>query len=622
MNNNFKKCIWLSFVNVWLIFLFINSTCGAKELTITILHTNDLHAHELTYIDHDKQIGGFAKIGYLIHQYKNKTQNCLAIDAGDIFQGSPLYTYYHGECEVKCLNAMGYDIYTIGNHEFDDGPINLAKQLSQAKFTIINCNLDFSQYKEFANLVKPYIVKEIDGQKIAFIGAITPDIGQVSLTLQNVKVTATGKDWYEPIKQMAVNLKENGIDKIVLVTHCGVEADKELAQKIPCVDAIIGGHSHTKLAKPIIIPHNDGSNTAIVQTGCYGRYLGVLTLPFNNDGQIIVPKVKDELIPITASIPEDKTVLSIINEKEQPIAKIINKVIGQSDVYLSKLTSRTLHDFALDDVICDAIYEAGSKYGATISFQNRGGTRTGIEKGDITIGSVQSMLPFKNHLVVASITGKSLFNIMETSLTKLPSARFLDVYGLKVIYAPENEVLHRVKYLLYLNPKTNNYEPVKEDNYYRIVLNSYTFNGGEGYDFGEFKDKIDLPTLLSDAFTAYVLKHVNIGYPQTNRIIPVYDFAKLTETNKNKQKISITNASNFDSGYLLEGKSIGISNLKNHLTFPLTDFKVIKKFNLSDSDEYNFDYALNKHNYYCIVLKNSAKKNSIASFPLLFETSK
>ena len=617
MHSNFIRflLVKITFIFVW--FFFINNALSAKELSITILHTNDLHSHELTYQDKDKKIGGFAKIGYLIKEYKEKTPNAIAIDAGDIFQGSPLYTYYHGDCEVNCLNKMGYDIYTIGNHEFDDGPTNLAKQLSKAKFTIINSNLDFSQYKEFDNLVKPFVIKVIDGQKIAFVGAITPDIGQVSLTLQKVKVKSIGPQWYKPIQDTVNKLKSEGINKIILVSHCGVELDKELAQKIPDVDAIIGGHSHTKLSKPIIINHDDGSSTVIVQTGCYGRYLGILKLSFEPNGFIDLSNTKDKLIPITTEIPDDKSVLAIINEDEKPIEKITNEVIGESNVYLSKLGSRSLHDYGLGDIICDAIYEAGIKYGATISFQNRGGTRTGIEKGPITLGQIQSMLPFKNHLVIASITGQALKNVLETSLTKLPSARFLDVHGLKILYDPDSEIMHRIKYLYAFDNKTNTYLPVDEKQNYRIIINSYTFDGGEGYNFGEVKDKVEIPMVLSEAFVNFVKNHKTLDYPDKGRILPIYNYFQLQKDNAIKILTDNLKDINFDKVYLVGGDNIGISSLENHLMTPFESALYVKNNLKLNSETTVSNFKLKTVNkYYSIIIKDTKNKKYLTSYPV------
>src|SRR5689334_8392804 len=110
------------------------------EFHFTILHSNDIHAHDEPFLERGKEVGGVAKIATLVQQYRKEIPNVVVIDAGDIFQGTSFFKFYHGEIEVEMLNRAGYDIYTIGNHEFDDGPDNLAKQLKNAKFAVINSN--------------------------------------------------------------------------------------------------------------------------------------------------------------------------------------------------------------------------------------------------------------------------------------------------------------------------------------------------------------------------------------------------------------------------------------------------------------------------------------------------
>lgn len=183
----------------------------AGSFHLTILHTNDLHSHDESYSEKGREIGGLPRIGHMIRYFKKQEPNAVVVDAGDIFQGTPLYTKYHGEVEVHLLNMIGYDIFTIGNHEFDDGPDNLAKQLAKAKFKVINCNMDCSKEPELAAVISPYVVKDIDGQKVAFIGAVTPDLNSVALKTGGVKIKATGDDWMKPIEEQIQAVKSQGM---------------------------------------------------------------------------------------------------------------------------------------------------------------------------------------------------------------------------------------------------------------------------------------------------------------------------------------------------------------------------------------------------------------------------
>jgi 2',3'-cyclic-nucleotide 2'-phosphodiesterase (5'-nucleotidase family) len=161
---------------------------------------------------------------------------------------------------------------------------------SKAKFDILNCNLNADALPQLKKLLKPSVIKTIDGQRVAFVGAITPDIETLSLSRDGVVLQRDSREksksinWLGPIKAEVERVASEGVDKIILVTHCGLEVDKILAREIPQVDAIIGGHSHTRLDSPVIVEHQDGSQTMIVQTGSYGRNLGRLDLAFDKKG--------------------------------------------------------------------------------------------------------------------------------------------------------------------------------------------------------------------------------------------------------------------------------------------------------------------------------------------------
>ena len=134
-----------------------------KDFTLTIIHTNDLHAHEEPFQDNGKTIGGWAGVGQVIRSLKKQYPDALIVDAGDMFQGSLLYNKFKGDIEVNLLNKMGYEIFTIGNHEFDDGSKNLADQLAKAKFDIISSNIDATAVPELQKLIKPSVIKKING---------------------------------------------------------------------------------------------------------------------------------------------------------------------------------------------------------------------------------------------------------------------------------------------------------------------------------------------------------------------------------------------------------------------------------------------------------------------------
>jgi 5'-nucleotidase len=260
---------------------------------ITILHTNDVHS----YIDpfppnHPKNpnMGGVARRAALIDTIRKENPNVLLLDAGDIFQGTPYFNYYGGELEFKLMNMMGYEIVTLGNHDFDNGIEGLLSQMPNAKFEFVS-NYGF-QNTVLDGHVKPYKIKNIDGIKIGVFGLGVELQGLVDQ--KNCKETV----YHDPIESttdMARILKhEQKCDLVICLSHIGYEykenpnkvCDLLLAKKTKDIDLIIGGHTHTFLNKPVIEKNLDGKDVLINQVGCYGLNLGRIDFYLTSDRQI------------------------------------------------------------------------------------------------------------------------------------------------------------------------------------------------------------------------------------------------------------------------------------------------------------------------------------------------
>ncbi|MBY0358424.1 MAG: bifunctional metallophosphatase/5'-nucleotidase [Candidatus Obscuribacterales bacterium] len=500
--------------------LLLPATAKTDAFSITILHSNDLHSHEDSYCQNGKTIGGMARIAHLIKEAKAKSNNVLAIDAGDIFQGTPYFEEYHGQSDVECLNKAGYDIFTIGNHEFDNGTENLVEALKLAKFEIVSANLDTTTEPNLAALVKPYTIKTIGGQKIAFIGMITPKLRDVAPKLQSVKIKAPDGDWLAPLKNEVEKLKSQGINKIIVVSHCGIELEKDLAEAVPEIDAVIGGHSHTRLEHPILVKRNDGSVCLLVQTGCYGRALGKLELAFDQAGKVDLPQTKYRLIDLDDKIPEDPAVKAFVQDKGKPFAAMHTCLAGFAAGKFSNQFRSYACDSPIGDLICDSLLFAGKEYGVQAAMQNRGGIRAWIDKGPITAEKIHEVLPFNNVMKVATVDGACLLNAMENSVSGILGARFLDVGGMKMAYDPAKAPGQRVVFILIQDGK-GNWTKVKENGLYRIALNNFSFDGGEGYDFKNAREVICTDKKTSQIFQDYLntVKKVSPALP--NRLVSV-----------------------------------------------------------------------------------------------------
>ena len=266
-------------------------SCKVKggDTKITILHTNDVHSHIDPFPeDHSSypNQGGFARRSALIKQVRRNEEHVLVLDSGDIFQGTPYFNFYKGELDIKLMNAMSYDVATIGNHEFDNGVEELAKQIKIAEFPFVNCNYDLEQ-SILKPLMQPYKIIQKGAVKIGIIG--------LGIELHGlVDPNKCGDIKYNcPIKSgdlLAGYLKDKeNCDYVIALSHLGYQYkgdkvdDIELAKNTEHINLILGGHTHTFLDQPTLVTNKNGKEVVINQTGWAGVNLGRLDIVFGAD---------------------------------------------------------------------------------------------------------------------------------------------------------------------------------------------------------------------------------------------------------------------------------------------------------------------------------------------------
>jgi 5'-nucleotidase len=249
---------------------------------ITILHTNDTHSQIDPIAATDKTNagkGGVARRATLVRRVRHENPNTLLIDAGDVFQGTPYFNFYKGEVEYKAMSEIGYDVGTLGNHEFDNGVEQLAAALKFARFDIVSSNYELKG-TPLENLVKPYVVRELAGVKIGLFGLGISPAGLI--TPANFK----GVTFHNPIdaaRDMAQILrnKEN-CSLVIAMSHLGYypEAregeigDTQVASQVNGIDFIASGHTHTFMKEPVRVKQPCGQETLIFQVGRSGIYVG------------------------------------------------------------------------------------------------------------------------------------------------------------------------------------------------------------------------------------------------------------------------------------------------------------------------------------------------------------
>ena len=247
---------------------------GASAQKLTIMHFNDTHSHlEPERAGKSAGRGGVIERAALVDSVRNAVgrRNFLLLHAGDFNQGTSYYTTLGGMLEVGLVNALGYDVITLGNHEFDDGIEHLGRRLAGLKCPVVCSNYDFSQF-ELGKYVKPYVVLKRGGMRIGIFGMLTDITKVVERTiadrLPKFDDVETANRWASYLKN------EKKCDIVIALTHLGIEKedfmDQDLVRATRNIDLVVGGHSHTFI-KDIVYENNiDGKPVPIVQNGCWG----------------------------------------------------------------------------------------------------------------------------------------------------------------------------------------------------------------------------------------------------------------------------------------------------------------------------------------------------------------
>lgn len=257
---------------------------AAADTVITILHTNDTHSQiePLPANDANAGKGGVARRATLVKRVRQENPNTLLVDAGDVMQGTPYFNFYRGEVEYKAMSAIGYDVGTLGNHEFDNGVEDLAKALKFANFDLVSANYDVKGTL-LEGRVKPYVVKTVGGIRVGLFGL---GISPVALiTPANFK----GVTYNDPVvaaRDVVKTLREKErCALVVCMSHLGYyvkgdRGDSLVASQVDGIDFIAGGHTHTFMQEPVKQKQPCGADTLIFQVGKSGINVGRVDFTF------------------------------------------------------------------------------------------------------------------------------------------------------------------------------------------------------------------------------------------------------------------------------------------------------------------------------------------------------
>jgi 2',3'-cyclic-nucleotide 2'-phosphodiesterase (5'-nucleotidase family) len=440
----------------------------ASTETVVILHTNDFHGAVEPAIQGSTQSGGLVNLAGLIDQARAENPNhTLVLDAGDTFQGTYVSNSTQGEVVMAAMNAVGYDGWTLGNHEFDWGQEVLQARIAQAQFPALAANLLDGSTGEIWEGVEPFVIVEAGAAKVAILGLTYPDTPTINKP-QNV----AGLDFQEAtgtVRRYLPELEEQA-DLIVVLSHLGFDGDQALARAVDGIDVIVGGHSHLFLEQP-----REVNSTLIVQAGAKGQVLGRLELTLDlGTGQVTGYNRRGMLLPVDGSgAGVHQEVQTLVDAALQQAAETMDQPIGEM---ARALEPQRAGEFALGNLVTDAMLAADLSDGSTpdIAMHNSGGIRAGLPWGSVTYGQVYAVLPFDNQLIALDLTGEQVLRILEHSVAD--RAGNMQVAGLAFRFAMAKPVGQRVKEV------TVGGEPLDSARVYRVVTIDYLAAGGDGQE--------------------------------------------------------------------------------------------------------------------------------------------
>ena len=458
-----------------------------------ILHTNDVHG----------ALGGYAYAAALKSRFENAGAEVYLVDAGDFSQGTIYVSHFKGASAVTMMNAAGYDVVTLGNHEFDFGYAQLTENLKKAKFTVLCADVYLDATGE--TIYDPYTVIETgSGLKLGFFGMETPETAtKVNPGLIKEITFATFDDFYASAQLAVDGLKEQEADLVIGLVHLGVDAESaangyrsiDLYENVPGIDFLIDGHSHTVMTA--------GENGEPIQsTGTAFQNVGVIVI--DNETKTIEDNFLMSTDGIAANGLIAATAQGIIDtvdmEYGTPFATTEYFLNGERDP--GNRTEQTNLGSLITDAMVWSVVSAGgleAYYDApVVGITNGGGIRASINVGEITKKDINTVLPFGNTVAVVYVSGAELLEALEASTFCTPDAigGFPQTSGIEWVldttaaydqgeiytldgkessyYAPAS--INRVSII------SVNGEPFDEAATYAVVTNNFCAAGGDTYN--------------------------------------------------------------------------------------------------------------------------------------------
>ena len=517
----------------------------SNEFRLTLLHIDDHHSNldakrqTLVWGEQEWQVeaGGFPRVGAQIKKLRAANENVLTLHAGDALTGSLYFTLFGSEADARMMNNICFDAFTIGNHEFDTGDAGLAEFLQElgtesCPTVKLGANIKpkvgqspLTPDREW-QMFQPYTIVERGGEEIAIIGL---DIASKTKKSSQPDESTEFLDELETARKYIAEVQQQGIEKIVLLTHIQYERDKELVQQLPGVDIVIGGDSHTLLGDfsdfgmesdgpyPTELTNADGDKVCIGHAYQYSLVVGEMQAVFEGDKiaecggrpHYLLSddiQVSDGIVttyePIKTAL-EESDVFSFV-EPDAELQSMLQEYQGKVEEFSAEVLAQVPQQICSQEIDlprrdgCADILSSGahrlvaeaflnSVPEADFAIQNGGGVRSGISQGDFTVGDAFNVLPFANTLVKLELSGSEFKQAMEEALAYSISdggSTRAYPYGAGIRYSVDltKEKGSRVSNLQVWDKGSKSWQPMTARATYVMVTNSFIAGGQDGYD--------------------------------------------------------------------------------------------------------------------------------------------
>ena len=551
----------------------------AGPLDLRLIHMNDIHSHlasesssllfngEKTYVE----MGGMPRATTKVKELAAERSNHLILNAGDTFQGTLYYTLFKGDATAAMMNQIDWDAVVLGNHEFDDGDTHLATYLDKLNADIVAANVVPAPGNILEGKWAPYIIKDIGGERVGIIGIDvkqkTEASSQPSDEITFLDEVTTAQHYTDVLRN------DEGVDKIILLSHYGLAHDINLARQVTGIDIIIDGDSHSLLGDlselglnssqpyPIHETSPSGEPVCIAQAWEYAKMVGNLDVSFDSNGVVssctgnsilllgdsfkrkdetdqkidVSPAARAEIEAVINGlanveiVSEDPQAISALTAYRDQVDELKFEVVGQAAEDLSHIRipgsgylGNSGDEFPLGSeiapLVAKSFYDLSLRADACI--QNAGGVRINVPAGDITIDTAYSLLPFANTLFEIEMKGNEIKQVLEDAISNYydyggSSGSFPYAYALRYDISMANPMNERIQNLEIRNRDSGDWSVIDPDKMYVIVTNSYIASGKDGYT--TFKTVQDQRGPGIDTYLDYAMSFVQMAQNLTTQ---------------------------------------------------------------------------------------------------------